>query len=284
VGFFLSPLEKSIVKDRLNSVHLTQIKVMKLPMSPYETRQEQFRDYPFRMMVICFMLNQTHHRQVDAISDAFFARCPDAQSLLDCPDEDMIEIIKPLGFYNRRTKQWKKFAQQWLEATDKYGGENNIPVQEIEKMKGVGKYALDSWKIFMLYDYEVQPEDHVLNWYVLWAREQKKKILRDLGTMKPYSVYYAHYRDERFADPNWMRCKDYACVVRARTQEEAIEKTKTIAMNQPEAKHIKILGIGFAREEWVDENRWMETDPDYYREQAQLLKQRMESRRQQETK
>jgi len=122
----------------------------------------------------------------------------------------------------------------------------------------------------------------VLNWYVEWAREEKKRILREQGTLKPYSVYYAHYKDHREAEPNWMRYKDYVCVIMARTQEEAIEKTKNIALNQHGAKHIKILGIGFAKEEWVNEERWMETDPEYYREQAQLLKQRIEARRQSE--
>jgi len=256
---------------------------MRLPTSPYLTRQEEYRDDPFKMLIVCFMLNQTHHRQVDEVREQFFMKCPDAQSLIDCPDDEIISIIKPLGFYNRRVKAWKEFAYQWRDALDKYNNAVYIPVNQIEKMKGVGKYALDSWKIFQLFDYDVDPEDHVLNFYVEWAREEKKRILREQGTPRAYSVYYAHYKDARFAEPNWMRYKDYVCVVSARTQEEAIEKTKKIALNQPGAKHIKIAGIGFAREEWINEEKWIETDPDYYREQAQLLKNRLETKRQLET-
>jgi len=256
---------------------------MRLPTSPYATRQEEYRDDPFKMLMVCFMLNQTHHKQVDQVRDMFFSKCGDAQSLIDCPDQEIVDIIKPLGFYNKRTKAWKEFCYQWLEAEKKCGNAIFIPISEIEKMKGVGKYALDSWKIFQLFDYDVEPEDHILNLYVEWAREEKKRILREQGTPRPYSVYYAHYRDHREAEPNWMRFKDYVCVIMARTQEEAIEKTKNIALNQHGAKHVKILGIGFAREEWVDEERWMETDPEYYREQARLLINRIESRRQSET-
>jgi len=102
-------------------------------------------------------------------------------------------------------------------------------------------------------------------------------------TPKAYSVYYAHYKDDRFMLPNWMQFKDYVCVVSASSQQEAIEKTTKIALNQPGAKYIKIAGIGFAKEEWIDEEKWIDTDPDYYREQAQLLKNRLEAKRKLDT-
>jgi hypothetical protein len=256
---------------------------MRLPTSPYFTRQEEYRDDPWKMLMVCFMLNQTHHRQVDEVREHFFMKCSDPKTLIDCPDQEIIDIIKPLGFYNRRVKAWKEFCYQWLEAVEKYGNCIFIPVSEIEKMKGVGKYALDSWKVFQLFDYDVDPDDHVLNFYVEWAREEKKRILREQGTPRPYSVYYAHFKDHREAEPNWMKYKDYVCCIMARTTEEAIEKTKRIALNQEGAKHIKILGVGFAREEWVDEQKWMDTDPEYYRAEAQLLKQRLEQKRQLDT-
>ena len=256
---------------------------MRLPTSPYFTRQEEYRDDPWKMLIVCFMLNQTHHRQVDEVREQFFLKCNTPEALLNCPDEEIINIIKPLGFYNRRVKAWKEFSYQWLEACDRHYNPIYITIEEIEKMKGVGKYALDSWKIFQLFDYTVEPEDHVLNFYVEWAREEKKRILREEGTLRPMSVYYAHYKNSREAEPNWMKLKDYVCVVMARTQEEAVEKTKKIALNQHGAKHIKVVGIGYAKEEWVNENKWIETDPDYYREQAQLLKQRLEAKRQLDT-
>jgi len=256
---------------------------MKLQTSPYFTRQEEYRDEPWKMLMVCFMLNQTNHKQVDQVRDQFFNLCGTPEQLLNTPDQAIIDIIKPLGFYNKRVKAWKEFSRQWLDLCNQYYSPINLPVAEIAKLKGVGKYALDSWKIFQLFDYTVDPQDHVLNFYVEWAREEQKRILREQGTLRPMSVYYGHYKDSRESEPNWMRFKDYVCVVMARTQEEAIEKTKKIALNQHSAKHIKIVGIGYAKEEWVNEEKWIETDPNYYREQAQLLKQRLESKRQLET-
>lgn len=236
-------------------------------MSPYETRQELYRDNPFQFLMICFMLNQTSHKQVDQVREAFFEKYPDALSLQTAEESDVASIIRPLGFYNKRAKSWKRFAHEWNLLLDKY--DNSLPpVQEIEKLHGVGKYALDSWKVFQLYQYDIPVEDHVLNWYVEWAKNEAERINRESSPWKPRTVYYLHMEDERGAVNNWNTCRDYSCVVMARTINEAIEKTKEIALDQHGAKHVKILGIGYAKEEWVDEKSPMKSDNDYYRKRS----------------
>ena len=55
---------------------------MRLQTSPYNTRQEQYRDDPWKMLMVCFMLNQTSHKQVDQIREEFFNRFPDAESFV----------------------------------------------------------------------------------------------------------------------------------------------------------------------------------------------------------
>jgi hypothetical protein len=50
------------------------------------------------------------------------------------------------------------------------------------------------------------------------------------------------------------------------------------------AVHIKIAGIGFGREEWVDEEHWLDTDPEYYHIHTEAMWKRMETRRILETK
>jgi hypothetical protein len=257
---------------------------MRLQTSPYLTRQEEYRDDPWKMLMVCFMLNQTHHRQVDEVREHFFNKCNTAERLIGCPDDEIIAIIKPLGFYNKRVKAWKEFSYQWLELVAQYKNPIYIPADKLIGLKGVGKYALDSWRIFQCFDYDVEPEDHVLNFYVEWAREEKKKILREQGTPKPMTVYYAHYTNSREDQPNWNNLKDYVCCVMARTQEEAIEKTKRIALKREGAAHLKIAGIGYGREEWVDEEKWLDTDPQYYITHTEAMWRRMETRRILETK
>lgn len=144
---------------------------MRLQTSPYNTRQEQYRHDPWKMLMVCFMLNQTSHKQVDQIRHEFFSRYPNAQALLDAEENEVRELIRPLGFYNRRVKTWKDFCQQWIEA-----GTDFPTVDQLAEMKGIGKYALDSWKVFQLYEYNTDVQDHVLNWYVDWAREEVSKL------------------------------------------------------------------------------------------------------------
>lgn len=257
---------------------------MRLQTSPYLTRQEEYRDDPWKMLMVCFMLNQTHHRQVDEVREHFFNKYNTAQRLIEGNDEEIIRLIKPLGFYNKRLKAWKEFSYQWLELVEQYKNPIYIPAEKLIGLKGVGKYALDSWRIFQCFDYEVEPEDNVLNFYVEWARTEKERVLREQGTPKPMTVYYAHYKSYREDEPNWNNLKDYVCCVMARTQEEAIEKTKRIALKREGAVHIKIAGIGFGREEWVDEDKWLDTDPEYYHIHTEAMWKRMETRRQLEAK
>lgn len=209
------------------------------------------------------MLNQTSHKQVDQVREEFFQKYPDAESLILAEESEIAAMIRPLGFYNKRAKAWKRFASEWIQLTEDYGTDRP-PVNAISKLHGVGKYALDSWKVFQLYAYDTQVDDHVLNWYVEWAREEVEKIKRDTSEWSPRTVYYVHMEDDRYTINNWNVCQDYACVVMSRTINEAIEKTKKIALNKHGAKHIKILGIGHAKHEWVNEKEPIKSDPEYY--------------------
>ena len=98
-------------------------------------------------------------------------------------------------------------------------------------------------------------------------------------TWKPMTVYFLHFQDDRFFINNWKKARDYACCVMARTQSEAIEKTIAIAMKDPNYKHIKIMGIGHGKIEWVDEEKPLRSDPAYYeRISAAALKAAKENR------
>lgn len=116
---------------------------------------------PWKMLMVCMMLNQTSYKQVDKVRNDFFDAFPDAERLANAREEDIINIIKPLGFYNRRAALWKKFSSAWLS----WNKEN------VMDLPGVGKYASDSWKIFQEFNYNVQVEDKELKRYLQWINE-----------------------------------------------------------------------------------------------------------------
>ena len=107
------------------------------------------------------MLNQTSYKQVDKVRHEFFNNFPTPESLCAAHDDDIISIIKPLGFYNRRAKMWKKFSEKWMQWDGK----------AIESLPGVGKYAADSWKIFQQGIYSITVEDKELKKYLQWIHE-----------------------------------------------------------------------------------------------------------------
>jgi len=219
------------------------------------------------MLMVCFMLNQTSHKQVDQIREEFFSRYPNAQALLEAEDTEIIELIKPLGFYNRRCRAWKQFCQQWIAL-----GTDAPSLAQLIELKGVGKYALDSWKVFQLYEYDTEVEDHVLNWYVEWAKQEVERIKREGKEFTPHVVYYIHYRDERHMDPAWMSHGDYAACVMARTANEAMDKVREIALKQSDhGTHIKITGVAKGEPDWVNESSPIFTDEAAYRKRKNAI-------------
>jgi methyl-CpG-binding domain protein 4 len=131
------------------------------PMSPYRYRQEAYREDPWKMLIVCMMLNQTSYKQVDRVKDLFFERFPGPEDLVNAPDEEIVSIIRPLGFYNRRARTWKRFSSEWICGSWK----------SIDELPGVGKYASDSWKIFQEHVFDITVEDKELKKYLHWVRE-----------------------------------------------------------------------------------------------------------------
>jgi methyl-CpG-binding domain protein 4 len=131
-------------------------------VSPYVFKQEIYRDDPWKMLIVCMMLNNTSYKQVDKVKNLFFEKFPNPKALLKATNEEVIAIIRPLGFYNKRCKTWKKFSEKWL--LNDWAAVNELP--------GIGKYASDSWEIFQNENINIDVEDKELKKYIEWAKNQ----------------------------------------------------------------------------------------------------------------
>lgn len=136
-------------------------KTSKVPQSPYIYRQEMYQDDPWKMLIVCMMLNQTSYKQVDKVRFIFFDRFPTAKHLVLATDQEIIDIIKPLGFYNKRARMWKRFSYAWID----------WDWNDVKTLPGVGKYASDSWEIFQRGNYNLVVEDKELKKYLQWINE-----------------------------------------------------------------------------------------------------------------
>lgn len=106
----------------------------------------------WKMLVCCMLLNQTTRAQVDKVRDTLFSlySTPHLMSMAD--PENVARIIQPCGFQNRR-------ARAIIRMSDEYKrGKWSHP----RELYGVGKYACDSWDMFVLGKYDVKPTDKKL--------------------------------------------------------------------------------------------------------------------------
>jgi len=133
-----------------------------MPVS-VRARQLELVEHPWRMLLTCSALNLTSWKQVDPIMERFFERWPTPAAFLGAQHNEIVEIIRPLGFYNRRASTWQKLTRAWLTLAQPNR-------HTIAKLPGVGQYALDSWCIFIERDLSVEPTDRVLRAWITAAR------------------------------------------------------------------------------------------------------------------
>ena len=118
--------------------------------------QELYKHDPWKMLVCCIFLNQTTRTQVDQIRDEFFNKYPTAETAARADEKEIADVIRCLGFYNKRAKTIIKFSKQWI--TKKWS--------RVDELHGIGRYAYDSWKIFQEGRLDIPVEDKKLKIYL----------------------------------------------------------------------------------------------------------------------
>lgn len=140
---------------------------MKTPreMSPLLLVQEYLRDYPWRIIVACMMLNRTSSRQVWPILPRFFERWPDASEFIGANVDDVAKVVRPLGLQNRRAKLLLCMSSEFLRAW---------PDVDVSGLPGVGKYVSDSYRMFVGGEVIDDAEDKELVKYVEWSKKREQ--------------------------------------------------------------------------------------------------------------
>jgi len=93
---------------------------------------------PFKVLCLALMLQKTKAELVDRVYRSFVERFPSPEALAKASLEEIKEVIKPIGMYNRRAKRFKEIAAVLLE---KHGGKVPRSEEELLSLPGVGKYS-----------------------------------------------------------------------------------------------------------------------------------------------
>ena len=124
-------------------------------MDPNKMVQQQVKNlWQHFVGVIC--LNQTGRIQVKRVLPEFFDKWPTPEAFLKSDTKTVIEVIKSLGFYNRRENTIRKMTQDFL-TWDK---------EDATKLHGIGKYGSDSYELFYKKRVPENVGDHELKRYI----------------------------------------------------------------------------------------------------------------------
>ena len=125
--------------------------------------QEIYQDDPWKMLVCCILLNLTKRQQVDGIRHELFSKYPTEYEMMEADEDELSEILKPLGLYRRRAKTLIKFSWMWVNG-----------FTDVMELYGIGQYAKDSWEIFQMNNTDINPSDKVLSSYLYMESKNVK--------------------------------------------------------------------------------------------------------------
>jgi len=131
--------------------------------SPYNLIQEVYHDDTWKILVSCVLLNRTNRMQVDKVRHRLFKRWPDAETMASARRPRITPVIKSLGFGKRRAETLIRMSEDYI----------SKEWSDPKELYGLGKYASDAYKIFVLGEKVPDAADHLLNTYQEWLYDGK---------------------------------------------------------------------------------------------------------------
>ena len=122
-----------------------------LPASEYD-----FKSRAWQHMVAVIMLNQTGRKPVKTVLPIFLDRWPTPTDFKYATEDEIKDVICPLGMVNVRTKRLQGMTRDYLTWDGK----------DATMLYGIGKYGSDSYEIFFKQNYSVEPTDKELQRYL----------------------------------------------------------------------------------------------------------------------
>ncbi|CAH9094492.1 unnamed protein product [Cuscuta epithymum] len=121
------------------------------PRSPHNLIQEDHVHDPWRVLLICILLNRTDGKEVRKALPKLLDLCPNAKAASEVDVEQIAHIVEPLGL-NKHVKI-QQFSREYLEDSWTH----------VTQLYGIGKYAADAYAIFCTGKWDrVKPVDHML--------------------------------------------------------------------------------------------------------------------------
>lgn len=130
--------------------------------SPVSLIQEDLWPDGWKILVACMLLNLTTRRTMEKILPTLFNKYPDAHAMAAADPDQLAQIIAPLGFRNRRTKNLIAMSRQYLTSDWTH----------VSELPGIGEYGSAAWDIFVAGRLpDSCPKDGALAKYYKWRKK-----------------------------------------------------------------------------------------------------------------
>ena len=112
---------------------------------------------PFRSVVACVLSAQSLDRNTERAATALFARIETPQDLLDLPEAEIADAIRPCGLYNMKARNLKKLAKALVER------QGVVPKDRagLMSLPGVGRKCADIVMAFTFDEAVIAVDTHV---------------------------------------------------------------------------------------------------------------------------
>jgi methyl-CpG-binding domain protein 4 len=137
------------------------------PHSPHGLLQESVWPDEWLTILICIMLNCTSRKQVENVLPEFIRRWPTVSDVCKADIVEVSDVIKSLGFANRRSNNIKSCAAAFCSTT----------WTDIRQLPGCGEYAGRCHDIFFKGELsETEPDDGALKLYWRWYKKNVRAV------------------------------------------------------------------------------------------------------------
>jgi methyl-CpG-binding domain protein 4 len=118
---------------------------------------------PWEVLVACVLMNRATGKKAREVFPKLTARWPNPESMGRAVLRSLAAVLRPLGFQNVRAARLRGMSAGYASGC------------AVEALYGVGRYGLESLRIFVDGDIDFRPGDVELRKYVRRARRARQK-------------------------------------------------------------------------------------------------------------
>ncbi len=140
----------------------------------------------FELLTAVLLSAQTTDKKVNEVTPQLFSKYPTPQKLAQAEINDLCKIIKPLGFFKRKSELIKKCAQKICE---QFNGKIPSTLEELVQLPGVGRKTASAVLVNAFNKPAIVVDTHVIRVATerlkLSKEKEADKIEQDLANVFP---------------------------------------------------------------------------------------------------